>query len=114
MKTYIIDFNALNVNKHVITCTAFVRSETLLLAIHSFEIKNRGRGYVVLSARELDNTEISAINSLKKNVAFWFDECGLSKERVLREVNAWFNFAFTTEEQNKAKKEIIEILKRYN
>ena len=114
MKTYIIDFNALNVNKHVITCTAFLRSETLFLAIQSFEQKNRGRGYVALSARELDNTELSAINSLKKNVAFWFDECGLSKEEVLREVNAWFNFAFTTEEQNKAKKEIIEILKRYN
>lgn len=114
MKTYIIDFNALNVNKDVITCTAFVRSETLPLAIHSFEIKNRGRGYVVLSARELDNTEISAINSLKKNVAFWFDECGLSKEGVLSNIDGWFNFAFTTEEQNEAKKEIIEILKKYN
>jgi hypothetical protein len=114
MKTYIIDFKAVNVNKHVIICTAFVRSETLFLAIQSFEEKNRGRSYVALSARELDNTELSAINSLKKNVAFWFDECGLSKERVLREINTWFNFAFTTDEQREAKKEVIEILKRYN
>ncbi|RKT89337.1 hypothetical protein BJ925_0314 [Rahnella aquatilis] len=114
MKTYIIDFKCLNVNKDVITCTAFVRSETLFLAINSFEEKNRGRGYVAMSARELDNTEISAINSLKKNVAFWFDECGLSKEGVLSKINAWFNFAFTTDEQNEAKKEIIGILKRYN
>ncbi|HBA4338120.1 TPA: hypothetical protein J5F77_003738 [Escherichia coli] len=62
----------------------------------------------------MDNTEISAINSLKKNVAFWFDECGFSKEGVLSNIDGWFNFAFTTEEQNEAKKEIIEILKKYN
>jgi hypothetical protein len=56
-----------------------------------------------LSVREVDNNELSAINSLKKNVTFWFNECGLSKEGF-KESESWFNFAFTTKEQNEAKK----------
>ncbi|WPM86362.1 hypothetical protein QNH14_23915 (plasmid) [Apirhabdus apintestini] len=65
-----------------------------------------------MSVREVDNNELSAINSLKKNVTFWFNECGLSKEGVLREIESWFNFAFTTKEQNEAKREVINLLNK--
>ncbi|EII2859108.1 hypothetical protein ACM55R_23280 [Enterobacter hormaechei] len=112
MKTYAIDFKSVNVKKETISCISFIQSETLFLAIHTFEEKNRGRGYITLSVREVDNNELSAINSLKKNVTFWFNECGLSKEGVLREIESWFNFAFTTKEQNEAKREVINLLNK--
>jgi hypothetical protein len=112
MKTYAIDFKSVNVKKESINCISFIESETLFLAIHTFEEINRGRGYITLSVREVDNNELSAINSLKKNVTFWFNECGLSKEDVLREIESWFNFAFTTKEQNEAKREVINLLNK--
>ncbi|EHU0559619.1 hypothetical protein KYY48_004598 [Salmonella enterica] len=112
MKTYAIDFKSVNVKKETINCTSFIQSETIFLAVHAFEEKNRGRGYITLSVREVDNNELSAINSLKKNVTFWFNECGLPKESVLKEIESWFNFAFTTKEQNEAKREVINLLNK--
>ncbi|WP_252408641.1 hypothetical protein [Escherichia coli] len=86
MNTYVITFQALNTKKEKITCSAFVHSETLFLAVHSFEDKNRGRGYVITSVSELLSEELTAKNSLKKNINFWFNECGLSKSEVINEV----------------------------
>jgi len=65
MKTYIIDFNALNVNKDVITCTSFIHAETIFLAVHNFEEQNRGLGYIAVSVREKAADELSALKSLK-------------------------------------------------
>lgn len=48
MKTYAIDFKSVNVKKETINCISFIQSETLFLAIHTFEEKNRGRGYMVI------------------------------------------------------------------
>jgi hypothetical protein len=39
MKTYAIDFKSVNVKKETITCISFIQSETLFLAIHTFEEK---------------------------------------------------------------------------
>ncbi|MGR4475165.1 hypothetical protein K8Q80_25520 [Escherichia coli] len=61
MNTYVITFRALNTKKEKkITCSAFVHSETLFLAVHSFEDKNRGRGYVITSVSELLSEELTA------------------------------------------------------
>lgn len=49
MKVFAIDFKALNAKKEVITCTSLINAETLFLAIHAFEEKNRGLGYIVTS-----------------------------------------------------------------
>ncbi|WP_204161995.1 hypothetical protein [Erwinia amylovora] len=108
MKTYIIDFNASNVNKDVITCTSFIHAETLFLAVHNFEEQNRGLGYIAVSVREESAEELSALKSLKANVRFWFIECGLNSAQIIGQVNAWYNFAFTQKEQDAAKKEVIE------
>lgn len=70
MKTYIIDFNALNVNKDVITCTSFIHAETLFLAVHNFEEQNRGLSYIAVSVREEAVDKLSALKSLKANVRF--------------------------------------------
>lgn len=78
MKVFAIDFKALNAKKEVITCTSLINAETLFLAIHAFEEKNRGLGYIVTSVREENNHELSALKSLRANVHFWFQECGLS------------------------------------
>ena len=68
--------------------------------------------YIVTSVREENNHELSALKSLRANVHFWFQECGLSSEKVINQVNAWYNFAFTQKEQDEAKKEVIEELKK--
>ncbi|ELL8673091.1 MULTISPECIES: hypothetical protein [Enterobacterales] len=112
MKVFAIDFKALNAKKEVITCTSLINAETLFLAIHAFEEKNRGLGYIVTSVREENNHELSALKSLRANVHFWFQECGLSSEKVINQVNAWYYFAFTQKEQDEAKKEVIEELKK--
>ncbi|HGJ4980421.1 TPA: hypothetical protein ACJGRR_003632 [Salmonella enterica subsp. enterica serovar Charity] len=111
MNTYVITFQALNTKKEKITCSAFVHSETLFLAVHSFEDKNRGRGYVITSASELLSEELTANNSLKKNINFWFNECGLSKSEVINEVTNWKNFAYTLKELEEAKNEAIRELR---
>ncbi|WP_407129744.1 hypothetical protein [Citrobacter cronae] len=110
--------NVLNVQKFPIskltpkiTCSAFVHSETLFLAVHSFEDKNRGRGYVITSVSELLSEELTAKNSLKKNINFWFNECGLSKSEVINEVINWKNFAYTLKELEEAKNEAIRELR---
>ncbi|WP_174822398.1 hypothetical protein [Pantoea sp. CCBC3-3-1] len=112
MNVYAIEFKSVNALKEVITCTTHINAETLFLAIHSFEEQNRGLGYIVTSVREEKKEELSALKSLKANVRFWFNDCGLSTEKVINEVNAWFNFAFTTKEQEEAKREVIEELKK--
>ncbi len=112
MKVYAIEFQALNALKEIITCTSFIHAETLFLAIHDFEEQNRGRGYITISVREDVTDELSALKSLKANVRFWFIECGLSTDKVINQVNAWYNFAFTQKEQDEAKKEVIGQLKK--
>ncbi|EBV2865031.1 TPA: hypothetical protein IEO78_004199 [Escherichia coli] len=111
MNTYVITFQALNSKKEKITCSAFVHSETLFLAVHSFEDKNRGRGYAITSVSELFDDELTAKNSLKKNINFWFNECGLSKSEVINEVINWKNFAYTIKELEEAKNEAIRELR---
>ena len=93
MNTYVITFQALNTKKEKITCSAFVHSETLFLAVHSFEDKNRGRGYAITSVSEL------------------FNERGLSKSEVINEVINWKNFAYTLKELEEAKNEAIKELR---
>ncbi|MCT9950840.1 hypothetical protein N7224_26185, partial [Klebsiella pneumoniae] len=75
MNTYVITFQALNTKKEKITCSAFVHSETLFLAVHSFEDKNRGRGYVITSVREGANKQVisSQADSLIKISRIWAD-----------------------------------------
>ncbi|HBW3051303.1 TPA: hypothetical protein MEW76_004915 [Klebsiella aerogenes] len=111
MNTYVITFQALNVKKEKIICSAFVHSETLFLAVHSFEDKNRGRGYVITSVNELLTDELTAKNSLKKNINFWFNECGLSKEEIIKEINHWKYFAYSIKELEEAKEEAIRELR---
>ncbi|HBA8604292.1 TPA: hypothetical protein J1145_004117 [Escherichia coli] len=112
MNIYVITFKSLNAKKEVISCSAFVHSETLFLAVHSFEDKNRGRGYEITEVKELITEELTAKNSLQKNISFWFNECGLSKVEILKEIENWKNFAFTLKELQEAKKEAIrELLK---
>ncbi|SAG83575.1 Uncharacterised protein [Enterobacter hormaechei] len=110
MNTYVITFKSLNAKKEAINCTAFVHSETLFLAVHSFEDKNRGRGYVITSVNELMTDELTAHNSLKKNISFWFNECGLNKKEIIAEINNWKNIAFTLKELEEAKTEAIREL----
>ncbi|WP_228709080.1 hypothetical protein [Klebsiella pneumoniae] len=50
-------------------------------------------------------------NSLKKNINFWFNECGLSKSEVINEVINWKNFAYTLKELEEAKNEAIRELR---
>jgi hypothetical protein len=111
MNTYVITFKSLNAKKEAINCTAFFKSETLFLAVHSFEDKNRGRGYVITSVNELLTDELTAKNSLKKNINFWFNECGLSKEEIIKEINNWKNFAYTLKELEEAREEAIRELR---
>uniref|UniRef100_UPI0020C2E3D2 hypothetical protein n=1 Tax=Salmonella enterica TaxID=28901 RepID=UPI0020C2E3D2 len=47
--------------------------------------------------------EISAIASFNRNIKFWFELCGLSKERVIRCIDNWFDLAYPPSEQEKAK-----------
>lgn len=112
MKRYAIEFQAVNALKEIITCTSFINAETLFLAVHHFEEQNRGQGYIAVSVREEDIEKLSAIKSLKANVRFWFLECGLSTDKIINQVNAWYNFAFTQKEQDEAKKEVIAELKK--
>lgn len=106
MKVYAIQFQSINALKrsYHFTCTSLVHAETLFLAIHAFEEQNRGLAYIVFSVREETENELSVFNSLKANVRFWLNECGLSHEKVINQVNAWYNFAFTQKEQHEAKK----------
>ncbi|HCJ1778746.1 TPA: hypothetical protein NQQ36_004506 [Salmonella enterica] len=52
----------------------------------------------------------SAKASLNRNIKYWFEQCGLSKERVIRCIDNWYDFAYPPSEQDKAKKEAIEEL----
>ena len=113
MKTYAIEFQSVNAFKEKITCTSLTQAESLFLSIHSFEEQNRGRGYVIISVREENTNELSAIKSLKANVRFWFHECGLSTEEVFKKIAAWGNFAFSPKEQGEAKKEVIEQIRKH-
>ncbi|EED9464328.1 hypothetical protein ACEWQ7_004619 [Salmonella enterica] len=54
--------------------------------------------------------EFSARASLNRNIKFWIEKCGLSKERVIRCIDHWYDFAYSPSEQEKAKKEAIEDL----
>ncbi|MCT9950876.1 hypothetical protein [Klebsiella pneumoniae] len=60
---------------------------------------------------ELLSEELTAKNSLKKNINFWFNECGLSKSEVINEVINWKNFAYTLKELEEAKNEAIRELR---
>ncbi|EAA1037924.1 hypothetical protein DL192_08810 [Shigella sonnei] len=54
--------------------------------------------------------EFSAKASLNRNIKFWFEQCGLSKERVIHCIDNWYDLASPPSEQEKAKKEAIEKL----
>ncbi|HBY9737611.1 TPA: hypothetical protein MJA81_23045 [Klebsiella pneumoniae] len=54
--------------------------------------------------------EFSAKASLNRNIKFWFEQCGLSKERVIHCIDNWYDLAYPSSEQEKAKKEAIEKL----
>lgn len=54
--------------------------------------------------------ELSAIASLKRNVEFWFKGCGLTKERVIRCIDSWYDFAYSPSEQEEAKRKVKEYL----
>ena len=54
--------------------------------------------------------EFSALASLNRNVKFWFEKCGLTKERVIRCVDSWYDFAYSPSEQEEAKRKIKEYL----
>lgn len=62
-----LSLSRLNTKKEKITCSAFVHSETPLPAVHSFEDKNRGRGYAaLLPVSELLDEELTAVRSSRK------------------------------------------------
>lgn len=59
--------------------------------------------------------EFSAKASLNRNIKFWFEQCGLSKERVIHCIDNWYDLAYPPSEQEKvrtgeSKKEAIEKL----
>ncbi|ECD9357210.1 hypothetical protein FNI80_22855 [Salmonella enterica subsp. salamae] len=54
--------------------------------------------------------EFSALASLNRNVKFWFEQCGLTRERVIRCVDTWYDFAYPPLEQEEAKRKVKEDL----
>lgn len=54
--------------------------------------------------------ELSALASLRRNVKFWFDDCGYNQEQVIKQIAKWVNFAYAPSEQDQAKKEILKEL----
>ncbi|EAT4546181.1 hypothetical protein OJ748_004562 [Salmonella enterica] len=54
--------------------------------------------------------EFSALASLNRNVNFWFEQCGLTRERVIRCVDTWYDFAYPPSEQEEAKRKVKEDL----
>ncbi|EIJ8953878.1 hypothetical protein LJQ41_003767 [Salmonella enterica] len=55
--------------------------------------------------------ELNALASLKRNVRFWFDACGYDKEQVKRQIESWFDFAYSPSEQEQAKNLVLNLLK---
>lgn len=54
--------------------------------------------------------ELTALASLKRNVKFWFDSCGCSNEQVIRQIENWYDSAYSPAEQEKAKIEVLSEL----
>ncbi|ECG7525587.1 hypothetical protein FLC00_23955 [Salmonella enterica] len=54
--------------------------------------------------------EFSALASLNRNVNFWFEQSGLTRERVIRCVDTWYDFAYPPSEQEEAKRKVKEDL----
>ncbi|MDN8602272.1 hypothetical protein Q0A17_23120 [Citrobacter sp. S2-9] len=48
--------------------------------------------------------ELSAISSLNRNIKFWFEQCGLTKEKVISCIDNWYDFAYSPSEQEQAKR----------
>lgn len=47
--------------------------------------------------------ELNALASLKRNVRFCFEACGYDREQVKKQIDAWFDFAYSPSEQEQAK-----------
>ncbi|WP_235204277.1 hypothetical protein [Salmonella enterica] len=48
--------------------------------------------------------EFSAKASLNRNIKFWFEQCGLSKERVIHCIDNWYDLAYPPSETGESKK----------
>ena len=66
MNTYVITFQALNTKKEKITCSAFVHSETLFLAVQS-EVINEVINWknFAYTLKELEEAKNEAIKELR-------------------------------------------------
>lgn len=50
--------------------------------------------------------DFSAIAALERNVKFWSEQCGLTKEHIIRSIDNWYDFAYSPREQEAAKSEV--------
>lgn len=110
MNMYVIIFQVLNIKKEKIICFVFVYLEIFFFVVYFFEDKNCGCGYVIMFVSELLFEELMVKNFFKKNINFWFNECGLSKFEVINEVINWKNFVYIFKELEEVKNEVIREL----